>query len=303
MIIEKTSKPPLDGQFRFDNAARAAASEDFGHIVRRKPLGMLLPVSDQDIATAIRWAAAQGCKFAPQGRRHSVFGRSQVEGSVVADMTRLRTIHSIQRDRVVVDAGANWSEVLAETLPRGLAPPVLADYLELSVGGTLAVGEVGSTTSRFGLQSDNVLEMEVVTGKGESVICSKEDNVDLFDAVRAGLGLVAVILRVTLKLISVPQNVRRFQLFYTDHSALLMDERLLAADNRFEAANRAVYDRVRDAGGTLYPVSAFPMTPKDWRSHFGSAFGLLLAAKRKFDPDSILTPGYEVSQSGIRQAA
>jgi FAD/FMN-containing dehydrogenase len=53
---------------------------------------------------------------------------------------------------VVVDAGAKWSEVLAATLPQGLTPPVLTDYLELSVGGTLVVGGIGGTTSRYGMQ-------------------------------------------------------------------------------------------------------------------------------------------------------
>jgi FAD/FMN-containing dehydrogenase len=63
---------------------------------------------------------------------------------------------------------------------------------------------------------------------------------------------------------------------------------------RLVDANRAAYVRVRDAGGTLYPVSAFPMSRDDWRRHFGPAFALLDAAKRRFDPDHVLTPGYEV---------
>jgi cytokinin dehydrogenase len=63
---------------------------------------------------------------------------------------------------------------------------------------------------------------------------------------------------------------------------------------RLVEANEAVYRRVKDAGGTLYPVSAFRMSPGDWREHFGSVFGLLRDAKRKFDPDVIMTPGYEI---------
>ena len=68
---------------------------------------------------------------------------------------------------MVVEAGAKWSDVLRATLPHGKTPPVLTEYLELSVGGTLVVGGVGGTTSAFGVQSDNVIEMEVVTGDGE----------------------------------------------------------------------------------------------------------------------------------------
>ena len=36
------------------------------------------------------------------------------------------------------------------------------------------------------------------------------------------------------------------------------------------------------------------MSPHDWREHFGSAFDQLREAKQTFDPDHVLTPGYEV---------
>ena len=47
-------------------------------------------------------------------------------------------------------------------------------------------------------------------------------------------------------------------------------------------------------GGTLYPVSAFPMSPDDWRQHFGSAWTRLREAKRRYDPHNLLTPAYNV---------
>ena len=83
-------------------------------------------------------------------------------------MSTLRSIGAVEGDRVVVEAGAKWSEVLRATLAQGKTPPVLTEYLELSVGGTLVVGGVGATTSTFGVQSDNVIDLEVVTGNGEN---------------------------------------------------------------------------------------------------------------------------------------
>ncbi|KXF56564.1 hypothetical protein AXA44_33775 [Rhodococcus sp. SC4] len=68
--------------------------------------------------------------------------------------------------------------------------------------------------------------------------------------------------------------------------------------HRLVESNRAVYERVRSAGGTLYPVSAFPMSNEDWRRHFGSAFHRLGEAEKKFDPDHVLTPGYDVFEGG-----
>ena len=42
-----------------------------------------------------------------------------------------------------------------------------------------------------------------------------------------------------------------------------------AEADRLVTANRAIYERVRATGGTLYPVSAFPMSRDDWRQHSG----------------------------------
>ena len=63
---------------------------------------------------------------------------------------------------------------------------------------------------------------------------------------------------------------------------------------RMVAQNRALHDRIRNAGGTQYPVGAFPMSRDDWKDHFGSKWPLLREAKRRCDPNNVLTPGYNV---------
>ena len=133
---------------------------------------MVRPASADDVASAIRRAARDGRRVAARGCGHSVFGRSQVDDGIVLDMRELRAVHDVRDDRVVAGAGASWREVVAATLPLGLIPPVLPDHLGPSVGGTLAVGGVGAGTARLGLVTDNVLDIDVVTGAGETVTCS-----------------------------------------------------------------------------------------------------------------------------------
>ena len=71
-----------------------------------------------------------------------------------------------------------------------------------------------------------------------------------------------------------------------------------AASERLVEANRTIYHRVRDAGGTLYPASAaLPLSPAEWRDHFGPVSGVLREVKERFDPDMLLTPGYEIFAS------
>jgi cytokinin dehydrogenase len=67
-----------------------------------------------------------------------------------------------------------------------------------------------------------------------------------------------------------------------------------AAIGQMVAQNRRFYDRIRSAGGLLYPVSAMAMSENDWKTHFGSGYALLSSAKAKYDPQHIFTPGYEI---------
>ena len=64
--------------------------------------------------------------------------------------------------------------------------------------------------------------------------------------------------------------------------------------NQMIVQNRTFYDRIRRAGGLLYPVTAMAMSKDDWKAHFGPSCSLLSSAKTKYDPQHIFTPGYEI---------
>ena len=155
---------------------------------------------------------------------------------------------------VVVDAGATWKNVLNATLKQGLTPPVLTNYLGLSIGGTLAVGGIGGSSSRYGMQTDNVLELDVVTGDGKELTCSATSNPDIFAGVLAGLGQCGVIMRATLGLVRAPERVRRFQLFYPSLSAVTADQRRSLTEQRFDQLQGAILPD--PSGGWRYQLEA-----------------------------------------------
>jgi cytokinin dehydrogenase len=446
---EPCDRPSLDGEFHCEPDARSATADDFGRIIHRQPRAVLRPASGADIAALMRLARERGLKVAARGQGHSTYGRALTEGGIVIDMSAIGSIRHVHPDRIVVDAGATWRSVLDATLAQGLTPPVLTNYLGLSVGGTVAVGGIGGTSSRHGMQTDHVLELNVVTGEGKELTCSPSLHPDLFDAARAGLAQCCIITRATLRLVRAPQRVRRFQLSYGDLASLTADQRRVLAEDRFDqlqgavvpdgtggwryvlegalhhdsetardekrvlagladdrnaaviadltyredalafakletllrskgqwfnpkpwlltflrgtdaervasgilnelsgedighfgrityypmrtgafgtplvrlpdetvafpfnairipasadparialmiAQNRAFYDRIRRAGGVQYPVGAVPMSPDDWKDHFGSKWPLLRDAKQRYDPENLLTPGYNV---------
>ena len=58
------------------------------------------------------------------------------------------------------------------------------------------------------------------------------------------------------------------------------------------AENRDLYLGNRALGGTQYPVGSIPgLTTQDWRAQYGETWPFFAAAKRRYDPRGILTPG------------
>ncbi len=177
---------------------------DFGGLIRRAPARVLRPASVDEVRAAV---AAQRAPFVARGQGHSTRGHTLIEGGTVLDLTLLEGVVELGRDRVRVLAGTRWSDLVTFTVGHGLTPPVLTDYLGISVGGTLSVGGIGGQSFRHGLQIDNVLELQVVTGEGRLVRCSREHEPALFAAVCGGLGQFGVVVEATLALLPAPHTV------------------------------------------------------------------------------------------------
>jgi cytokinin dehydrogenase len=260
--------PALDGTLFLDASHRAQAADDFGHLVHATPAAVLLPGSATDVLKMVRYARRRRIPVSMRGQGHAQYGQCQVQDGLVVDSSSLSTIHSISPAGARVDAGVRWSDLVMAAAEQGLTPPVLTDYLELSVGGTVSVGGIGGTMQHFGVQGDNVLELEVVTGEGELVTCSRHERAELFDSVTSGLGQFALILRATVRLIPAPTQALVFHLFYDDIDAFVRDQLRVVHDGRFEYLEGQVVST--PSGAWRYMIEAVslftpPSTPNEAR--------------------------------------
>ena len=58
------------------------------------------------------------------------------------------------------------------------------------------------------------------------------------------------------------------------------------------AANQKLVTRLLAIGGKVYPPYAPVLTQEQWRQHYGSTiWQRFAAAKKRFDPNNVLTPG------------
>ncbi|PRQ05277.1 putative oxidoreductase ORF5 in fasciation locus [Enhygromyxa salina] len=208
--------PVLQGDWTRSESVLQAAASDYGRIVNHRPLAVIRPRVTHDIQLAIQFARRQKISVAARGRGHSTFGQAQAHGGLILDMSSFCEIRECDEDSAWLGGGCSWAQVVDHFCPRGRGPAVLTDYLGLSVAGTLSVGGVGGASFRHGAQTDNVLELEVVTGAGDFVSCSPDRNADLFDAVRAGLGQCGVIVAARMRLVPTGHCVRVHEFVYPD---------------------------------------------------------------------------------------
>lgn len=279
------SIPGLDGELTTDPAALAEVSDDFGHIVHRTPLAVLRPGSVADVVALVRYANRHRLVVSVRGQGHSTDGQSQVRAGVVIDSRTLGQVHEIRSDRVRVDAGVTWYDLAVATLAHGRTPPVFADYLGLSVGGTLSTGGIGGATHKYGMQVDTVLELEVVTGTGELVTCSRTRHRALFESVLGSLGQLAVVVRATIRLVPAPASARGYQLYYADLDTYLADQRRALAAGRFDSLEGQVARTAADDGWEFFVDAAVYWTgtrPDD----------AAVTRGLRFDPARTLTRDY-----------
>lgn len=244
--------PSFDGSLLTDGASLAAAADDFGHMVHRQPSAVLKPASVNDVVEMVRFARRNHIKVAARGQGHSTQGQAQVEAGVVIDMSTLAAIREVNPADALVEGGARWIDLLQQTVPQGLTPPTLVDFIELSIGGTLSLGGIGSQSFRHGPQVDNVLELQVVTGEGELVTCSPSRNRTLFDAARSGLGQAGLVVVARVRLIPAPPNARLYHAYYNDLPAFLSDLEGLIDDGRFDTVQG--FAEADGAGGWRYQL-------------------------------------------------
>src|SRR5260370_14838933 len=194
-------------------------------MVDRLPGAVARCASAEDVAEVVRFCRAKRIPIVPQGQAHTQSGQATTAGGVLLDASAMAAIHEIDAagETATVGAGVVWRDLVRATLEHGLLPRVLTNNLGVSVGGTLSMAGLGVASFRYGTQADNVLELQVVTGAGEIVICSPERNRELFDVVRCGLGQFGVIVRAKLRLRRVKPTVRMYYLLYADLGTLMED--------------------------------------------------------------------------------
>jgi FAD/FMN-containing dehydrogenase len=143
-----------------------------------------------------------GKKVLPRGA-----GRSQGDvclntDGVLLDTRQLNRYIDFNTNTGVItcEAGVTLAEILKISLPQGWFLPVTPGTKYITVGGAVANDVHGKNHHRAGTFGCHVKSFEMIRSSGEKLLCSKEDNTEMFAATIGGMGLTGLILWVELQL-------------------------------------------------------------------------------------------------------
>lgn len=129
------------------------------------------------------------------------YGDSSLSGRILSSRF-LDSFLSLDEDAKTIRCGAGVSldEILKLCIPRGWFLNVVPGTKFISVGGAIAADVHGKNHHLDGSFCDYVQNFSLMLASGEVVICSEQENPELFHATCGGMGLTGIIVDATIAL-------------------------------------------------------------------------------------------------------
>jgi FAD/FMN-containing dehydrogenase len=166
------------------------------------------PTDLGDLAAAVERAARDGSRISIAGGRHAMGGQQFGTDTLLLDTRSLNRIVSldVERGLVEVEAGITWPELVDGLLAAQTDAPRQWSVIQkqtgadrLCVGGALSANAHGRGLTLKPIVGD-VESFRLIDANGETRLCSRTENTELFRLAIGGYGLLGVIGSVMLRL-------------------------------------------------------------------------------------------------------
>lgn len=134
------------------------------------------------------------------------------------DIKALNEIIEINKEKkiCIAESAVTFSDLVQETLKFGLIPYTVPELKTITIGGAVSGCSVESMSYKLGGFHDSCISYELITGKGEIINCSREENSDIFHILHGSYGTLGIITKVSFKLLEAKPYVRMENKFFNN---------------------------------------------------------------------------------------
>ena len=159
------------------------------------------PASESDVADIVARAAKSQRTVKAVGAGHSFTSTALTNGHLL-NMKHLNKIIDVDRanNQVTVEAGIHISELNEQLFELGLAMPNLGDIAYQTISGAISTSTHGTGAKITGI-AGQVAAMRLVNGQGEIIHINSQQNPELLNVGRVGVGALGIVTQVTLNVV------------------------------------------------------------------------------------------------------
>ncbi|MYR07861.1 FAD-binding protein [Gordonia sp. SID5947] len=153
------------------------------------------------------------------------------------DVSGLARVISVDPDAKTADVAGmcTYEDLVAATLPYGLAPKVVPQLKTITLGGAVTGLGIESTSFRNGLPHESVLEIDILTGDGEIITATPtNEHADLFFGFPNSYGTLGYSVRLKIELEAVQPFVALRHVRFDRIEELQETMAAIVADNSYD---------------------------------------------------------------------
>ncbi|MCE7860334.1 MAG: FAD-binding oxidoreductase, partial [Chloroflexi bacterium CFX2] len=168
MDILEELRPRFKGDLRLDPASRLLYSTDASSY-QIEPLGVAIPKTQDDLHTAVEFAAKHKIPILPRGSGSSLAGQAIGESLILDCSRHLDSILEIDHEEqfAVVEPGVILADLNRAAGKHGLIfGPDPASAERATMGGVIGNNATGAHSILYGMSADHLLEADVILSDG-----------------------------------------------------------------------------------------------------------------------------------------
>jgi glycolate oxidase len=185
------------------------------------PGAVVLPGDAEQAAAAVRACFEHRTPFVARGAGSGLSGGAlPVADGIVIVLSRMKRVLEVDlgNGRIVVEPGVTNIEVSQAVAPTHFYPPDPSSQIVCTIGGNIAENSGGAHCLKYGFTTNYVLALDAVLPDGTEVTIggpqADRPGYDLLGALVGSEGTLALVTRITLRVVPVPEATRTLVAFF-----------------------------------------------------------------------------------------